>query len=102
MNLRNHRTYPTNKKPEYEGLGYTTNERNDVNCSSRFIQSKKYMQCSNFNRKGHMKDKCWDLHPYNICGLKSHSEKIYWNRKCKNIYIDKCFRMDFGWSNGSS
>ena len=89
-------------RPKYEGLGYATNERNDVIGSRKFVQTKKYMQCSNCNRKGHTKDKCWDLHPCNVCGLKSHSEKMCWNRKCKNICMDKCFKMDFGWSYGSS
>ena len=70
-------------RPKYEGLGYITDKKNDVVGSSKFVQSKQSMQCSNCNRKGHMKDKCWDLHPCNICGLKSHSEKMCWNRKCK-------------------
>ena len=69
-------------------------ERNDVMSSKKFNQSKKYIQCSNGNRKGHVEVKCWYLHPCNICGLKSHSEKMCWNRECKNNCMDKCLKIE--------
>ena len=47
-----------------------------------------------------MEDKCWDLHPCNICGLKSHSEKMSLNRECKNKSMKKCLKIDFEWSYG--
>ena len=89
-------------KPKYEGLGYATDERNDVIGSRKISQSKKYMQCSSCDRKGHTKDKCWDLHPCNICGLKSHSDKTCWNKDCKNDSMAGYIKMDCGWSYGSS
>ena len=97
-------------RPKYEGLGYMTDERNDYMDSNIFFQSKKYMQCSHCNRKGHTKERCWDLNPCNICGLKSCSEKMCLNREYKNICMDKCkmdfmvgsIKIDCGWSYGSS
>ena len=48
-------------REKYEGRGYATNERNDVMSSNKFVQSKKYMQCSNCNRKGNMEEKCYSI-----------------------------------------
>ena len=62
-------------RPKYEGLRYMIDERNDYMDSIKFVQCKQCMQCSNCNSKGHMKEKCWDLHPCSLCGLKSHCEK---------------------------
>ena len=84
-------------RPKYERLDYATDERNDVMSSNKFVQSKKYIQCSNCNRKGHMEDKCWDLHPC-ICGLNSNNEKMCWNRDCKNDSMVGCIKMNCRWS----
>ena len=89
-------------RSKYEGLGYMTDERNDYMDSIKFVQCKQYMQCSNCNRKGHTKDKCWDLHPCSLCGLKSHCEKTCWNKEYTNTSMEKCFKMDVGQSYGSS
>ena len=53
-------------------------------------------------RKGHTKERCWDLNPCNICGLKSPSEKMCWNRNYKNDSMAGCIKMNCGWSYGLS
>lgn len=61
-------------RPKYEGIGYITGKGNNTG-SSKFVQETQCIQCSYCSRKGHTKDKCWDLHPCSFCGLKNHCEK---------------------------
>lgn len=71
-------------RPKYEGLGYMIGRgKNDIGVrgsskSAKIMQSIHYLPC---NRKGHTKEKCWDLHPSTLCGLRNHCEKMCWNRE---------------------
>jgi hypothetical protein len=89
-------------RPKYEGLGYGIGNGKMNASSSESVERMKTMQCSYCNRKGHTKDKCWDLYPCNICGLKNHFDKTCWNREWKKDYMAGCIKLDCGWSYGSS
>lgn len=87
-------------RPKYVGLGYDVGNGKINKGSRKSIESIKIVQYSHCNRKG--KDKCWDIHPYNICGLKNHCDKICWNKECNKDFMVGYIKMDCGWSYGSN
>jgi hypothetical protein len=82
----------TTGRPKYAGLGYEAGN-GKMNKSS---SDSNIVQCSHCKRKGHTKERCWDLNPCTICGLKNHCNKTCWNKE-----VAGCIKMDCGWNYGS-
>lgn len=68
-------------RPKNKGLGYGMKKRSDVASIRILLKLAQRMQCSHYRREYHKEDKCWDLHPCSICGLKNHCEKSCWNKE---------------------
>jgi hypothetical protein len=99
-------------RSKFESLGFGEREgpsiacnRSDVSSSTaglnKSCSSKECISCSHCNRDGHIEDKCLDLHPCNMCGLKSHSEESCWNRDYSGQSSKVCIEIDYGWIDGS-
>jgi hypothetical protein len=106
-------------RPKNEGLGYEGQTNNAtikfvkaetlITCESSTSSSirnepretttttnqvhKQEEGCSHCGRSWHVKAKCWNLHPYNICGLTNHDHHKCWNREISKPHI----QVQRGW-----
>ena len=85
-------------RPKNIDLSYVNGDNNvqyDV-CMKKSTQTNEDNKCAHCD-KGHSKEKCWDLHPCKICGLKNHSKKMCWNREWKKEFVIECVKINYGW-----